>query len=104
MTMKVTPKIVSGRVVNISSFRSGALDVEEDLGAFRTADPVALDLLQRVAPLEPFQSVEHPLGVGRYAEQPLFHLLLFDGKAAAFGESVLHLVVEPVPCPAADTN
>ena len=74
-------------------FSVGALDVEEDLGAFRTADPVALDLLQRVAPLEPLQSVEHPLGVGRYAEQPLFHPLLFDGKAAAFGESVLHLVV-----------
>ena len=39
-------------------FSVGALDVEEDLGAFRTADPVALDLLQRVAPLEPLQSVD----------------------------------------------
>ena len=70
-----------------------ALNVEEDLGALRTSDPVALDLLQRVAPFEPVQSVEHPLGVGRHAQQPLLHALLLDRIAAAHRKSVMHLVI-----------
>ena len=69
------------------------LDVEEDLRADRTADPVALDLLERVAPFEPLQPVEHPLGVGRHAEQPLLHALLLHGIASAHRQSVAHLVV-----------
>ena len=71
----------------------GTLDVEEDLRADRAADPVALDLLERVAPCEFVEPVEHALGVGRDAEQPLFHALLLHGEAAAHREPVAHLVV-----------
>ena len=74
-------------------FLRRALDVEEDLGALRTADPVALDLLQRVAPFEFVQSVEHALGIGGHAEQPLFHAFLFDRIAAADRKSVVYFVV-----------
>ena len=69
------------------------LDVEEDLRTLRAADPVALDLLERVAPLEAVESVEHALGVGRHAQQPLFHALLLHGVAAAHRQPVVHLVV-----------
>ena len=74
-------------------FPVAVLDVEEDLGALRAADPVALDLLQRVAPFEFVQSVEHALGVGRHAQKPLFHALLLDRIAAADRKSVVHFVV-----------
>ena len=69
------------------------LDVEEDLSAFGAADPVALDLLQGVAPCEFVQSVEHALGVGRHAQKPLLHALLLDRIAAADRKSVVHFVV-----------
>ncbi len=69
------------------------LDVEEDLRADRTADPVALDFLERIAPGELVETVEHTLGVGRDAEQPLLHALLLDGEAAADRKPVAHLVV-----------
>ena len=69
------------------------LDVEEDLSAFGAADPVALDLLQGVAPCELVQSVEHALGIGRHAQKPLLHALLLDRIAAADRKSVVHFVV-----------
>ena len=70
-----------------------ALDVEEDLRADRAADPVALDLLERIAPGELVQPVEHALGVGRDAQEPLLHAFLLDGVAAAHRQAVAHLVV-----------
>ena len=77
--MKVTPKIVSGRVVNISSFRSEPWMSKKTWAPSERPIQLRWISFSESAPLEPFQSVEHPLGVGRYAEQPLFHLLLFDG-------------------------
>ena len=70
-----------------------AFQVEEELRADRTADPVALDLLERLAPCEFFQPVEHPLGIGRYAQQPLLHPFLLHRIAAAHREAVAHFVV-----------
>ena len=67
--------------------------VEEDLCTLRAADPVTLDLFERFAPLERFQSVEHSLRIGRHAQQPLLHAFLYDGIAAAHRQPVLHLVV-----------
>ena len=80
------------------------LDVEEDLRTLRAADPVALDLLERVAPLEAVESVEHALGVGRHAQQPLFHALLLHGVAAAHRQSVVYLVVGQHRAPASGTS
>ena len=74
-------------------FTVESLNVEEDLRADRTADPVALDLFERVAPFEPFQSVEHALRIGRYAQQPLLHAFLHYGESAAHRQSVFYLVV-----------
>ena len=74
-------------------FARRILYVEEDLGPLRTADPVALDLFQRVAPCEPVQPVEHALGVGRHAQKPLFHPFLLDRMAAAHRKPVVHFVV-----------
>ena len=74
-------------------FAVAALDVEEDLRTDRAADPVALNLLERVAPGQRVESVQHALGVGRHAQQPLLHALLLHGVSAADRKSVAHLVV-----------
>ena len=70
-----------------------ALQSEEYLRALAAPDPVALDLLERVAPFEGVEPVEHPLGISRHAQQPLLHPLLHDRIAAPHRQAVLHLVV-----------
>ena len=70
-----------------------ARDVEEYLRANRTADPVTLNLLERIAPLERVHTVQHALCVSRNAKQPLLHALLNYGVAATHRESILNLVV-----------
>ena len=61
--------------------------------ALRASDPVALGLLNAVAPVDGVQAVEQTLGISRHAQTPLAHLLLFHGIAAAFAHAVDHLVV-----------
>ena len=72
-----------------------ALHVEQEphRGTFRAANPVALDLLQRVGPIHLLQPVDQTLGVGRDAEAPLTHQLALHGVAATHREAVHHLVV-----------
>ena len=67
--------------------------VEEDLCTYRATDPVALNLLQRVTPLEALQAVQHALGIGCHAQQPLLHALLLYGVTATHRKAILHLVV-----------
>ena len=66
---------------------------ELHLRTFRTTNPVALGFLQRVGPVDGLQAVEESLGIGRHAQTPLAHLLLFYGIAAALRYTVHHLVV-----------
>lgn len=63
------------------------------LCSFRTADPVALSLLQRLSPVYSVESVEQALCIGAYAQTPLHHLLLHHGITAAHAHAVYHLVV-----------
>ncbi len=67
--------------------------LEFHFGAFGTADPVALRLLDGLRPVDGVESVEQPLRVGRRAQAPLPHLLLHHGIAAALAHAVHHLVV-----------
>ena len=66
---------------------------EAHAGTFAAADPVALGLLQALAPGQPVQPVEQALGVGGDAQAPLGHAFAFHGVAAALAHAVLHLVV-----------
>ena len=63
------------------------------LCTFRTANPVALRLLQRVGPVNGVETVQQTLGVCRHTQAPLAHLLLFHRIAAALRHTVHHLVV-----------
>ena len=58
-----------------------------------SANPVALNLLQRVCPIDLFEALEQTLGIRGDAQDPLSHLLAFHGEAATYGESVHHLIV-----------
>ena len=66
---------------------------ETHLGAFRPAYPVALGLLERVAPLEPVESVEQTLCVCRHPQTPLFHNFLFHRETSAHAHSLAHFIV-----------
>ena len=61
--------------------------------ALASANPVALDLLQRVCPIDLLEALEQTLGIRGDAQNPLSHQLAFHGEAAAHGESVHHLIV-----------
>ena len=69
------------------------LDGEHDLGTFRTADPVALDLFQRFRPFDGFESVEQALGIGRDPQEPLPHQFAFNRVAAANGKTVHYFII-----------
>ena len=66
---------------------------KKHLCAFRAAYPVALGLLDGVAPVDGVETVEQALGIGRHAQTPLAHLLLLHGITAALRDSVDDLVV-----------
>ena len=74
-------------------FEVAVLYLELNFGTFRAAYPVALCFFQRVGPVDGLQSVEQTLGVGRYTQTPLAHLLLYNGITAAFRYAVHHFVV-----------
>ena len=66
---------------------------ELHLRAFRSAYPVALRLFERVGPVNAVKPVEQALGVGRYAETPLLHFLLYYRISSALRNAVHHFVV-----------
>ena len=69
------------------------LHCEEHLRTRAATDPVALDLFERVAPLQTLQTVQHTLCVSRNTQQPLLHSLLLNGVTATLRQTVLHLIV-----------
>ena len=66
---------------------------EAHLSSFAPAYPVALCLLEGVAPCQGVEVVEQAGSVGRYAKAPLAHELLLYGETSAHAQSFRHLVV-----------
>ena len=78
-------------------------DIEDHFGAFTATDPVALEGLDRLGPIEGFQFIDETLGVFRNAKHPLterttFHCFAFRfpffdfliGKHGAHGRRPVH--------------
>ena len=66
---------------------------EPDCGTFAAPDPVALDFLKGVGPIDGVEAIEQTFGVSGDAQDPLPHQLAFHRKAAANGETVHHFIV-----------
>ena len=66
---------------------------EAHFRTLRTTNPVTLRLFERVGPLHGIQPVQQTLCVGRYAQAPLLHLLLYHRVSAAFAHAVHHFVI-----------
>ncbi len=69
------------------------VDREAHLGTFRTSDPVALCLFERVGPVECIQTVEQTLRVGRHSQTPLVHDFLFHRITSAYRQTFRNLIV-----------
>ena len=69
------------------------LSGEAELGARALAEPIALDLLDAVGPIDGVKSVEQPIRVGRDAHHPLAHLLAYHGMATPLTEAPHHFIV-----------
>ena len=68
-------------------------DRELDVGALGTADPVPLQSLRRIGPVDPLQVVEQPLDVVGDLEEPLLEVALGDLGPAALATPVNDLLV-----------
>lgn len=71
----------------------GVSDHKLHLGALRTADPITLSLLERIAPLEGVEVIEQTGSVSRDAEAPLIHHLLLHGETATHAQTLAHLII-----------
>ena len=76
-----------------ADFLVGTGDLEIDFGAFGAADPVALHLLEGVAPINGIEVLEETLGIGGDAQHPLAHRLAHDREAAHFALAVDHFLI-----------
>ena len=83
----------SGENLQFATLAICHLGIEEYLCTLRATNPVALNLLQRLAPLEAVETVQHTLCVCCNAEQPLLHTLLLHRVTAAHRQTILHLVI-----------
>ena len=82
---------MSGRVVKtriVLRSRSPSCDREIDLGPLAAADPVALHVLDRARPVDVFEVVDQPLGVGGDPQHPLGERHADDGIPAALALAV----------------
>ncbi len=85
-----------GEVLEMGSFRLHPVlgggffphNPEIDFGSFAFADPVALEGLDRLGPVERFELVHQPIGVGGDAEHPLAEGNPLDRMAAPFAFAV----------------
>src|SRR5262249_56718655 len=50
-----------------------AVDLEVDLYAVRAADPLTLQALRELGPVEPIQAVEQSVGISGDSQEPLLH-------------------------------
>ena len=62
-------------------------------GAFASADPVPLCILDAVGPVQVIQVIQESLSKSADAHDPLAHPLADDGMSSSFAEPVLHLVI-----------
>ena len=69
------------------------LNRELHLSTLRASNPVALSLLDRIAPLNGIQSVEQTLSISRYTETPLLHLTLYNRITATDTHSIDNLII-----------
>ena len=91
--MKVTPNIVSARVVKMVNFTS--LSFTENTTSVPSEQPIQFFWVSfdTVAPLDGLQTVEQSLRVSRCSQAPLLHLLLDDRITATLTYAVYYLVV-----------
>src|SRR5690242_18124243 len=68
-------------------------DLEIDLGAFASTDPIALKQFDSFGPIKPFQFVDQPLGKSRDSQHPLPHRPAHNWKSADFAFSIHDLLV-----------
>ena len=70
-----------------------SVDREIDLGADRTADPVALHFLGAFRPVDFLETFEQAVSIGYDVDDPLTHVLADDREAAAFALAVDDFIV-----------
>jgi len=75
------------------SGRSGRRYVKIDLRAGAAADPVALQLLDARGPVEPFELLLEPIGIGSDPQHPLAEWNADDRMAAPLAHAADHLLV-----------
>ncbi len=66
------------------ALRSG--DRKGDLRALGAADPVPLQTLAQLRPVQVAQTIQQPTGVAAEAEEPLLHIAMRDRRMAAFAD------------------
>ena len=74
-------------------FLVASLNVEKDLSTRALANPVALNLFERLAPFELVQTLQQAGCIGGNSQQPLLHSALNNGEATTHRKTVLNLVV-----------
>ena len=88
--MKVTPNIVSARVVKMVNSKSLSFTLKRTSAPSWTTNPVTLCFFQRISPVYSFQS-EQTLSICRHTQTPLTHLFLHHRITTTFRYAVLLL-------------
>ena len=70
-----------------------ALGGEPDLGTFAASDPIFLEKLDALGPIETVQSFDQAVGKGRDAEHPLAEWPPLDGKSTNFALAIHDFLV-----------
>ena len=76
-----------------SELQVGIGNLELHLSALRTANPIALSLLDGVRPIYAVEPLQETLCIGAHAQTPLAHHALLHWITAAHGETLRNLVV-----------
>ena len=80
-------------LIRFAVIAAGHTDEEVDLGAGAAADPVSLQGLDALGPVERFQIIFEPIGVGGDPQHPLSQRDSNDRMAASFADAALHFLV-----------
>jgi len=70
-----------------------AIEFESDLGTFGLTDPVLLEALGRVGPIDVVEAFDELISVGGDAQDPLADRAAFHGMTSAFGARAFRCVV-----------
>jgi len=74
-------------------FLVSSLQTKKELGTLTAADPVALNLFERITPLQLIQSVQHPLRISGNPQLPLLHLFLLNRETTTYRQAIFYLIV-----------